>query len=278
MRLLLNLATTLPSLPVPLLPRMSVLLVHRRPRVRQLLSSLLEDFNLVVKSASEFGPAAAQWSATNPPPFQRIIFDVSSVLTAKQLPLLTQLHAVTRQTSCTLLALLPLGATRSSLELVTDGILTLPLKHAHLFAAIQREQCRPSLPNTRVPALHPMKADSTVVTSRSPASSVRGQEPSPAVFASPSQSTPSLVTRRLIPSIPLSQLGAFASTYPLRILIAEELASSLTAAASEVACTRALLWLLTESSHLCLRSSALFLVYSNSINQRLLSKMLTLLD
>lgn len=251
--------------------RRPALLIHSNTVVLAPLRSMLDELDLdctaatsfeAYRSSSGFNDADGQ----QPIPFSIVLFDAASILAAHELPVVSNWFQRTRvgqpggQRSTTLVAFLPLGATRRALEECTDSIVTQPIKSANLYAAVHRSQAasaapldhrsvaRPLPPISVPPAtpIHPTSAVSAHSMSSTPlfsppfdsnASPPYSTTPAPAAASSPVPSSMSASSskRPAAVVIPLHQLSSFATNYPLRILIVED----------------------------------------NSINQRLISKMLT---
>ena len=252
-------ASAAAQLAIPSPRRRSALLIHCNPVVSALLRTMLEELDLDVTVASSFDNyrATSGWTEAQPIPFHIIFFDAASTLAAQELPVVTSLFQLTRAGSpgghreTTLVAFLPLGSTRRALESCTDSIVTQPIKVAHLYAAAHR----PQLPVVQVSASPenrgrtltqitvPMAAASaTSSNTHTPLFSPLLSSATPPIAMTPNPLTSPSPSLRSVPSkrpaavlIPLHQLSTFALSFPLRILIAED----------------------------------------NSINQRLISKMLT---
>ncbi len=132
----------LSQLEVPISERRA-LLIHSNPLVAALLSSMLQEWNLHVTVVSSFGVLRSLWSASQPIQFQQIWYDVGSVVAAGEESFLSQLYEMTRSTGATtVIAFLPLGSTRRSLEAITDAIVTQPAKPRHMFAAVNALQAQ----------------------------------------------------------------------------------------------------------------------------------------
>jgi hypothetical protein len=208
--------------PDPAMARRSVLLVHHNPRISRVLCDMLQQWNLDVTCSFSFEPYKACWSMSAPPPFATILFNAATVLAANDSPYIQTLYSMTRGTITTLVVFLPLGSVRRSLEVVTDYIVSQPIKMANLYAAVQHKQTALPMPAT-VPPLVP----SNVSPSKSSAGTdaILFSRPcllSKSASVSAFVSSPSPAPMTLGVPISLSGLATFANTYPLHILVAED--------------------------------------------------------
>jgi CheY-like chemotaxis protein len=254
-------------------PRARVLLLHRNPVVSSLLRTMLEEWNMDVVSCASFAALAAEDSpwrngesdvGNHASSYHSIWFDVASVWAAEEAHLLPSLFQSTRAARTTVIAFLPLGSTRRSLEGMTDCIVTQPVKMANCFAAacIRHNSARaeehggntgtnvasssrrtskdpkdllgvavmangngaPSKALVCTPTPLALSPQSARVAQ---AAAVNGMVvSSPSVSVSPSGSAftpgPGSDAPSSVLPFPLATLSAFAASHPLRILIAED--------------------------------------------------------
>jgi signal transduction histidine kinase/CheY-like chemotaxis protein len=216
------------------------LLFHSNDTIAALLRAIMEDWKQhdQVQVISSLRPYVVLESSLGD--FDCIWVDLPSCMAAGEFELLPQLYEKTRKLPTRVIALVPMGSQRQNVERYVDGCLSQPIREDQFFALANAHKPRQT---EGAAAINTAKAAPVAATGvllsetlepangarSSPASSEINFSPLSSAWthpgplsSSPTDTSPGASLVRDSLSLSHTTLDSFASLYPIRILIAED--------------------------------------------------------